>query len=74
MKTVITLLTFLIVMSIGSISYAKSIIISATDQMILDEDVTSVPDTVLVPIRVSVPRITTKEDEVDYKLYLDEDC
>jgi len=60
MKTVITLLSFLIAMSIGSISYASS----ATEQTILDEHVTTTP--------IRVPVIST--EEFDYSIYFDDDC
>ena len=74
MKTVITLLTFLTAMTLGSISYAANKNTNATKQTTLDEYVTTAPKAVLVPIPVSVPRISTEEDEVDFNFVSEDDC
>ena len=74
MKTVITLITFLTAISIGSTSYAASKNTNATTKATLDEHVTADPNTVLVPIPVSVPRISTEDDEDVFAFYSDDGC
>ena len=74
MKIVITLITFLTAISISSISYAASTSTNATKQTTLDEHITTAPNTVLVPTPVSVPRISTEENEVDYNFISEDDC
>ncbi len=68
MKTVITLLTLLIGMTIGSISYSESTIINAAEQTILDEHVKTAP----IPAPVSV--ISTEENEDVFAFYSDDEC
>ena len=71
MKTIITLLTFLIVMTIGSTTYAENLTISAVDQSILDENVTTTPNFVTVP--VTIPVSSTDETGIDYNFYSEDD-
>ena len=70
MKTVITLLTLLIGMTIGSISYSESTIINAAEGTILDEHVKTAP----IPAPVSVPVISTEENEEVFAFYSDDGC
>ena len=72
MKTIITLLTFLIVMTIGSTTYAENLTISAVDQSILDEHVTTAPNFVTVP--VTIPVSSTDETGIDYSFVSDDGC
>ena len=74
MKTLITLITLLTAISIGSTSYAASKNTNATNQAIQDEQITADPNAVLVPIPVSVPRISTEEDAEDFSFYSDDGC
>ena len=73
MKTVMTLLTFLIVMIIGSTTYAENFTLSAVDQNNLDEHTTTPPKFVTVP--VTIPVISTDETGIDYSFdYEDDGC
>lgn len=74
MKTVITLITFLTAISISSISYAANKTSNATLQTTLDEHVKTAPNTGVVPIPVSVPKISTEEDEENYNFDSEDDC
>ena len=60
--------------SIGSTSYAASKNTNATNQATQDEQITADPNAVLVPIRVSVPRISTEEDAEGFSFYSDDGC
>ena len=66
MKTLITLITFLTAISIGSISFAESTTTNAAEQTVLDEHVTTAP--------ISVPVISTEEDAEDFAFYSDDGC
>ena len=71
MKTIITLLTFLIGMSLGSSIYAESLTISAVDQTNQDEYVAADPNLVTVP--VTIPVISTDETEIDFNFFSDDE-
>ena len=70
MKTVITLLTFLISMTIGLTTSAENLIISAVDQTTIDEHVTTAP----IPVSVPAPVISTEENEDIFAVSSDVGC
>ena len=65
MKTIITLLTFLMVMTIGSISYAGTLTPNTGDQTNLDEQTTTAPNFVAVPVIISVSTSDETETLID---------
>jgi len=71
MKTAMTLLTFLIAISIGSLSYAENTSPSASDKSSLDEQATIAPKAVTVPVTTRV--IPSNETEIDYAYDSDDD-
>ena len=65
MKITMTLLTFLIGMTIGSITYAENSTLSAGDQTNLDVQTITAPNFVAVPVINSVSTSDETEAEID---------